>query len=112
PDDTADLAADFQQAVVDVLCVKALKALEASGSGRLVVAGGVGANRELRRRLDEAAARRGWRVYYPEPELCTDNGAMIAFAGALRAAAGECPHGHAIEVRPRWPLAELHGPMA
>ncbi len=112
PDDTADLAAEFEQAVVDVLCAKALKALETSGSGRLVVAGGVGANRELRRRLDEAAGRRGWRVYYPEPELCTDNGAMIAFAGALRAAAGERPEGHAIGVRPRWPLADLRSPAA
>jgi N6-L-threonylcarbamoyladenine synthase len=110
PSDAADLAADFQQAVVDVLCAKALKALEASGSQRLVVAGGVGANRELRRRLDEAASHRGWRVYYPEPELCTDNGAMIAFAGALRAVAGERKAGRAIGVRPRWPLADLRQP--
>src|SRR5690606_22245089 len=94
PGNVADLAADFQQAVVDVLCAKALKALEATGSRRLVVAGGVGANTELRRRLDEAAARRGGRVYYPEMELCTDNGAMIAFAGALRMVAGEKPQGH------------------
>ena len=112
PHDAADLAADFQQAVVEVLCAKALSALAQSNAQRLVVAGGVGANRELRRTLDAAAARRGARVYYPEMELCTDNGAMIAFAGALRMVAGERPQGYAIHVRPRWPLAELQRPNA
>jgi len=110
-DDTADLAADFQEAVVDVLCAKSLEALKRSALTQLVVAGGVGANLRLRVQLDAAAARKGWKVYYPEPELCTDNGAMIAFAGALRFAAGERgDDGGAVRIRPRWPLAELLRP--
>ena len=80
----ADLARAFQDAIVEVLATKALAALEATGLERLVVAGGVGANRQLRERLRAAALATGYRVYYPEPELCTDNGAMIALAGALR----------------------------
>ncbi len=109
----ADLAADFQRAVVDVLCAKALRALKDSGVRQLVVAGGVGANRDLRAALSSEAARRGWRVFYPEPELCTDNGAMIAFAGALRLQGGERPaSGVAVGVRPRWPLWELSAPAA
>ncbi len=111
-DATADLAADFQQAVVEVLVKKSLAALRRTGLQRLVVAGGVGANRQLRAQLDEAARRRGWRVYYPEPELCTDNGAMIAFAGALRLAAGQrADSAGEIRIRPRWPLAELQKPV-
>lgn len=111
--DAADLAADFQEAVAEVLCAKALRALEQTGWSRLVVAGGVGANRRLRQRLDAAARRKGARVYYPEPDLCTDNGAMIAFAGALRLAAGQ-PGGAGSMVRvfPRWPLADLRSPAA
>lgn len=111
-EDAADLAADFQQAVVDVLVDKALAALARTGLKRLVVAGGVGANRSLRTRLDQAAKRRGWQVYYPEPELCTDNGAMIAFAGAMRLAAGELGQtAGRIGIRPRWPLAEVGKPV-
>ena len=111
-EDAADLAADFETAVVDVLCAKALAALRQTGFTRLVVAGGVGANRSLRERLDRETARDGARVYYPEPALCTDNGAMIAFAGALRLQAGEVVDGEgAIRVRPRWPLAELQRPQ-
>jgi tRNA N6-adenosine threonylcarbamoyltransferase len=84
----ADIAASFQEAVVDVLVAKSLYALEQTGLRQLVVAGGVGANRRLRERLDRAAAKEGFAVYYPEFEFCTDNGAMIALAGALRLGAG------------------------
>ena len=98
-----------QAAIVEVLVRKSLAALKATGLTRLVVSGGVGANAELRRQLDEACARRGWRVHYPELELCTDNGAMIALAAAMRLQAGvaEPSMDHAFDVRPRWPLAEL-----
>lgn len=111
PARAADLAADFQEAVVAVLCAKSIAALKQTGLKALVVAGGVGANRLLRVRLDEVTRRRGARVFYPEPALCTDNGAMIAFAGALRLAAGERPpRASGIRIRPRWPLAELRPP--
>jgi N6-L-threonylcarbamoyladenine synthase len=80
----ADVAAAFQEAIVDVLVAKSLYALEQTGLNQLVVAGGVGANRRLRERLDREAAEQGCSVFYPEFEFCTDNGAMIALAGALR----------------------------
>lgn len=104
----ADIARGFQQAIVEVLVKKSLRAVRQSGLKRLVVAGGVGANRELRRQLDAAAAKQRITVYYPELEFCTDNGAMIALAGALRFQAGISikPAG-AFAVRPRWPLAGL-----
>lgn len=106
--DRADLAADFQAAVVDVLVAKSVAALVRCGLGQLVVAGGVGANRRLRAQLDAAGAARGFRVFYPELELCTDNGAMIAFAGALRLqGGGRVPGDGAFAVRPRWPLSSL-----
>ena len=111
--DAADLAADFQEAVVEVLSSKSLMALRQTGLTRLVVAGGVGANRRLRERLDASSGRKGWKVYYPEPELCTDNGAMIAFAGARRFAAGQAgAESFAVRVFPRWPLADLKAPGA
>ena len=105
----ADLAAGFQAAVVDVLAAKCLAALAAEGLSQLVVAGGVGANRALRTRLDAEAVRRGFKVYYPPLELCTDNGAMIAFAGALRLSGGGTLSGAdgRFSVQPRWPLAAL-----
>lgn len=113
PAQAADLAAAFQEAVVDVLCAKALGALKKTGLKTLVVAGGVGANRRLRDVLDAAVGKRGGRAHYPEPELCTDNGAMIAFAGAMRLAAGETRHASpAVRIRPRWPLTELTAPGA
>ena len=105
----ADLAASAQAAIVDVLVAKTLRALKDSGLRRLVVAGGVGANRRLRAQLDAAAAKRGLAVHYPPLSLCTDNGAMIALAGAMRAQRG-LDRGHAagpFDVRPRWPLDAL-----
>ncbi|HEY8976770.1 MAG TPA: tRNA (adenosine(37)-N6)-threonylcarbamoyltransferase complex transferase subunit TsaD, partial [Burkholderiaceae bacterium] len=85
----ADLAASTQAAIVEVLVKKSLRALQETRLSRLVVAGGVGANTRLREHLDGVAARRGLRVHYPELALCTDNGAMIAMAGALRLASGK-----------------------
>ena len=105
----ADLAASTQAAIVDVLVAKSLKALNQTGSNRLVVAGGVGANLRLREKLDAGAAKIGARVHYPPLALCTDNGAMIALAAALR-----LQHGLAVlqtdgafDVKPRWPLSEI-----
>lgn len=117
PTDTqrADLAAATEQAIVDVLVRKSLAALAHTGLQRLVVAGGVGANRVLREQLDAACARRGVRVHYPELALCTDNGAMIALAAAMRLQRGlASPQAHYhFDVRPRWPMAELAaGPLA
>ncbi|MDO5289580.1 MAG: tRNA (adenosine(37)-N6)-threonylcarbamoyltransferase complex transferase subunit TsaD [Pseudomonadota bacterium] len=102
----ADLAASTQAAIVDVLVKKSLAALEATGLKRLVVAGGVGANQDLRQQLNAACAMRGVRVHYPEPHLCTDNGAMIALAAAMRMQAGvQAPQArYAFDVLPRWPL--------
>jgi N6-L-threonylcarbamoyladenine synthase len=102
----ADVAREFQRAIVDVLVGKALGALDATGSTRLGVAGGVGANRELRARLSSAVAARGAHVYFPALEFCTDNGAMIALVGALRLREGATT-GHAFSVRPRWDLSSL-----
>lgn len=101
-----DIAAGFQAAVVDVLASKCLAALERSRLARLVIAGGVGANRALRERLNGEAARRGFAVYYPPLDLCTDNGAMIAYAGALRMTGSACADGR-FGVRPRWELSSL-----
>jgi N6-L-threonylcarbamoyladenine synthase len=102
--DPADLARSFVDAVVEVLVAKCARAVEATGLTRLVVAGGVGANRQLRAALDAEGARRGFDVFYPEPELCTDNGAMIAFAAAQRLQAGSPALKHNFDVRPRWDL--------
>ena len=104
----ADIAREFQAAVVDVLTAKALAALDATGRTRLVVAGGVGANLALRARLADEMSRRGGEAFYPDPAFCTDNGAMIALAGALRLA--HAPRGdYAFTVKPRWDLAEVGG---
>lgn len=103
----ADLCADVQAAIVEVLAAKALAALKASGLDQLVVAGGVGANRALRAALDAGARAAGARVFYPELELCTDNGAMIAFAGAQRLTSGKAAKAPGrFGVRPRWNLQE------
>lgn len=104
----ADLAASTEAAIVDVLVRKSLRALQTTGLRRLVVAGGVGANRALRRALNEAALRRQFRVHYPELHLCTDNGAMIAMAAAMRWQSGMArpSHEHHFDVQPRWALAD------
>lgn len=107
---SADLAASTEAAIVEVLVRKSLAALDQTGLRRLVVAGGVGANRRLREQLNHACARRGVRVHYPELHLCTDNGAMIALAAAMRVQAGCVPPfdgQYRFDVRPRWPLDEL-----
>jgi N6-L-threonylcarbamoyladenine synthase len=100
----ADAAASFQAAIVDVLAAKCVQALEREGLERLVVAGGVGANARLRARLAEEASARGTRVYFPPLRLCTDNGAMIAFAAALKYPGGD-PGDESFPVFPRWDLA-------
>lgn len=110
----ADLAAATEAAIVDVLVAKSLAALDGTGLKALVVAGGVGANHRLRQLLVEACERRQAQVYFPPIELCTDNGAMIAYAAAERINAGlvdlaQCRAG-AFTVRPRWPLAEIDTP--
>lgn len=98
-----DVAASFQAAVIDTLLIKCERALVASGAKRLVVAGGVSANKLLRTRLSEELAEMGVQVFYPRPAFCTDNGAMIAFAGCLQLEKG-CSSGLSIMVRSRWPL--------
>ncbi len=102
----ADLAASTQAAIVDVLVRKSLLALKHCGLNRLVVAGGVGANRCLREQLNSACAKRNVRVHYPELSLCTDNGAMIAMAAAMRLQRGapSLSPGGGFQVKPRWPL--------
>lgn len=104
--DKADIAAGFQAAVVDTLSIKCKRAMKQTGINRLVIAGGVGANRKLREKLQATAQGMGGDVYYPRLEFCTDNGAMIAYAGAQRLMAGETSD-LAVAVVPRWPLVDL-----
>ncbi|MBC7605048.1 MAG: tRNA (adenosine(37)-N6)-threonylcarbamoyltransferase complex transferase subunit TsaD [Ramlibacter sp.] len=105
----ADLAASTQAAIVDVLLKKSMTAMQQSGLTRLVIAGGVGANQLLRAEFNAACAKRGIRTHYPELHLCTDNGAMIAMAAAMRLQANvqTASRVYAFDVKPRWPLAEL-----
>jgi N6-L-threonylcarbamoyladenine synthase len=102
----ADLAASTQASIVEVLVKKSLTALRQTGLNRLVVAGGVGANRQLRAQLNAECAKRQVRVHYPELHLCTDNGAMIAMAAAMRLQSGQqtASKVYAFDVKPRWPL--------
>jgi N6-L-threonylcarbamoyladenine synthase len=104
--DRADIAKSFEEAVVETLVVKSARAITATGYKSLVVAGGVGANRSLRAELGRALQEQGAEVYYPRPELCTDNGAMIAHLGLLRLQAGHISSGE-VMARPRWELEEL-----
>jgi N6-L-threonylcarbamoyladenine synthase len=102
----ADIAAGFQQAVIDTLVIKCRRAMQQTRSGHLVIAGGVGANLQLRDALSQAGRKYGWGVSYPRIEFCTDNGAMIAFAGYHRLLAGQ-HEPEIIQARPRWPMSEL-----
>lgn len=99
----ADLARAFVEAVVDTLAIKCERAMEQTGINRLAAAGGVSANKQLRARLREMAARRGGQIFYPRPEYCTDNGAMIAYAGCAKLQAGRRDP-LSFAARPRWPL--------
>jgi N6-L-threonylcarbamoyladenine synthase len=103
----ADLAASFELAVVETMVIKCRRALKQTGLQRLVIAGGVSANQRLRAGLEKLGGDLGVQVYYPRPIFCTDNGAMIALAGALRLARGEAC-GLGFSARPRWPLTELN----
>jgi len=109
--DRADIACAFQQAVVDTLVIKCRRALVQEGLKTLVMAGGVSANSLLRQQLERKLQPEGVAVHYPSLRLCTDNGAMIAYAGALRLAAGQRDPVDA-EVRARWPMTELSPPEA
>ncbi|HFT1527731.1 TPA: tRNA (adenosine(37)-N6)-threonylcarbamoyltransferase complex transferase subunit TsaD [Providencia stuartii] len=102
----ADIARAFEDSVVDTLAIKCKRALEQTGFKRLVMAGGVSANRTLRAKMEEVLKQRGGEVFYARPEFCTDNGAMIALAGLIRLKGGATT-GLGVTVRPRWPLAEL-----
>ncbi|WP_233141134.1 tRNA (adenosine(37)-N6)-threonylcarbamoyltransferase complex transferase subunit TsaD [Aggregatibacter actinomycetemcomitans] len=102
----ADIAHAFQEAVVDTLAIKCKRALKQTGLKRLVIAGGVSANTQLRQTLAELMQQLGGEVFYPQPQFCTDNGAMIAYTGFLRLKQGQ-QQGLAIEVRPRWAMTEL-----
>lgn len=107
----ADIAWEFQEAVTEILTAKCMTALRETGLDNLIVSGGVGANTRLRERLNTAAKRKLCRVSYPRLEFCTDNGAMIAFAGAMRLKAQQSKlQDYSFSVRPRWDLAELSAP--
>jgi len=101
-----DIAAGFQQAVVETMVIKCRRAMQQTGCGQLVIAGGVGANLQLREGLSRAGEKYGWGVSYPRIEFCTDNGAMIAYAGYHRLLAGQS-EAEIIRAKPRWPMNEL-----
>ena len=107
--DKANIARAFVDAIVEVLTAKCVTALKHTGLKRLVIAGGVGANQQLRASLNAAAAKKHFKVFYPELEFCTDNGAMIAFAGAMRLQLNPdaAKRDYAFNVKPRWPLDSI-----
>ena len=102
----ADIAAGFQRAVVATLEIKCRRAMQQTRAGQLIVAGGGGANIALRETLKQSGRKHGWKVSYPRLEFCTDNGAMIAYAGCLRLVAGQ-HSGPALQAFARWPLDQL-----
>ncbi|MBS4050572.1 MAG: tRNA (adenosine(37)-N6)-threonylcarbamoyltransferase complex transferase subunit TsaD [Methylomonas sp.] len=104
--DKADIAFAFQQAMAETLTIKCKRALQQTGLSRLVVAGGVSANQEIRRQLERMSEKAGVDIFFPRPEFCTDNGAMIAYAGCRRLQAGQTQDLN-IFARPRWPMNEL-----
>jgi len=104
----ADIAHAAQASIVDVLISKSLTALMETGLSQLVIAGGVGANQALRAQLNQTAAKRGFKVFYPDLEFCTDNGAMIAFAGALRLQQQEAQKDYRFNVKPRWDMHQMN----
>jgi N6-L-threonylcarbamoyladenine synthase len=106
--DKADIAFAFEQAVADTLAIKCRRALQQTGMCRLVVAGGVSANKTVRSTLTAMAGKEGAQIYFPRLEFCTDNGAMIAYAGCRRLLAGQ-REGWEIQARARWPISELSG---
>lgn len=106
PQTVCDIAAAFEEAVVDTLAIKCRRALQATGFGQLVIAGGVSANQRLRERLELMVSKERARLFYARPEFCTDNGAMIAYAGCQRLLAGQSDD-LAIVTKPRWPLNTL-----
>ena len=106
PNKLADIAASFEAAIVDSLVRKCERALKQTGLKRLVMAGGVSANVRLRAQLLDLAQRKRWQVFYPSPMFCTDNGAMIAYAGCQRLMAGQ-QEGLGVTIKPRWPMVEL-----
>ncbi|HEY3487816.1 MAG TPA: tRNA (adenosine(37)-N6)-threonylcarbamoyltransferase complex transferase subunit TsaD, partial [Gammaproteobacteria bacterium] len=107
PQTKADIARAFEEAVVDVMAIKCRRALKQTGLKRLVIAGGVGANKRLRARLADLGKSLGMDVFYPRIEFCTDNGAMIALAGCLKLQHGQQNQDLTIQCKARWPMTEL-----
>lgn len=106
PQTSADIAACFEDAVVDTLAIKCRRAIQQTGFKELVIAGGVSANKKLRKKLGDMAKKEGAKLFYARPQFCTDNGAMIAYAGTQRLMAGERSP-LAITAQPRWPMETL-----
>lgn len=106
PENKADIARALQDAVIDTISIKCLRALKNTSLSSLVIAGGVGANLALREKINKLGIDNNFKVYYPQPQFCTDNGAMIAYAGYEKHRVGFKDIGHQIQVKPKWPLME------